>query len=149
PGMSGSSLACISTTRSAESSRFMSSGLRRREVVVMTVRIAGECGVRNAECGVTLSPHDLPPVIFSSRSAHQMGIYLGIDIGTSGTKTLAINENGKILEEASQEYPCYYSQPLWSEQDPEDWWKATVATIQAVVKKAKLKAADVKAIGLS
>ena len=56
---------------------------------------------------------------------------------------------GKILAEASQEYPCYYPQPLWSEQDPEDWWQATVATIQAVVKKAKLKAADVKAIGLS
>jgi xylulokinase len=78
-----------------------------------------------------------------------MGVYLGIDIGTSGTKTLAIDERGKILAEASQGYPCYYPQPLWSEQDPEDWWQATVATIRAVVKKAKLKAADVKAIGLS
>jgi len=78
-----------------------------------------------------------------------MGVYLGIDIGTSGTKTLAIDEAGKILAEASQGYPCYYPQPLWSEQDPEDWWQATVATIQAVVKKAKLKPAEVKAIGLS
>src|SRR6266567_3172815 len=78
-----------------------------------------------------------------------MSVFLGIDIGTSGTKTLAIDEGGKILAEASQEYPCYYPQPLWSEQDPEDWWRATVATIQAVVKKAKLKTADVKAIGLS
>src|SRR5262245_49716093 len=78
-----------------------------------------------------------------------MGVYLGSDIGTSGTKTLAIDEQGKILAEASQEYPCYHPQPLWSEQDPEDWWKATVGTIQAVVKKAKLKPADVKAIGLS
>jgi xylulokinase len=78
-----------------------------------------------------------------------MSVFLGIDIGTSGTKTLAINEAGKILAEASQEYPCYYPKPLWSEQDPEDWWQATIATVQAVVKKAKLKAADVKAIGLS
>ena len=54
-----------------------------------------------------------------------------------------------LLAEASQGYPCYYPQPLWSEQDPEDWWQATVATIQKVVKKAKLKPADVKAIGLS
>ena len=78
-----------------------------------------------------------------------MGVFLGSDIGTSGTKTLAIDERGKILAEASQEYPCYHPGPLWSEQDPEDWWQATVATIRAVVKKAKLKPADVKAIGLS
>ncbi len=78
-----------------------------------------------------------------------MGVYLGCDIGTSGTKTLAIDDQGKILAEAAQEYPCYHPQPLWSEQDPDDWWRATVATIQAVVKQAKLKAADVKAIGLS
>lgn len=78
-----------------------------------------------------------------------MSVFLGIDVGTSGTKALAIDESGKILAEASREYPCYYPRPLWSEQDPEDWWRATVETIQTVVKKAKLKAADVKAIGLS
>src|SRR5262245_20776193 len=78
-----------------------------------------------------------------------MGVFLGVDVGTSGTKTLAINEAGRILAEALQEYPCYYPKPLWSEQDPDDWWRATVATIQGVVKKAKLKAADVKGIGLS
>src|SRR3954453_3594257 len=78
-----------------------------------------------------------------------MSIYLGIDIGTSGTKSLAINERGKILAQALATYPCYHPKPLWSEQDPEDWWQATVATVRAVVKKAKLKAADVKAIGLS
>ncbi|MEX2175030.1 MAG: xylulokinase [Pirellulaceae bacterium] len=78
-----------------------------------------------------------------------MSVFLGVDIGTSGTKTLAIDQRGKLLADASQSYPCYFPQPLWSEQDPEDWWQATVATIKAVVKKAKLKAADVKAIGLS
>src|SRR5687767_15198606 len=78
-----------------------------------------------------------------------MSIYLGIDVGTSGTKTLAINERGKILGQAMATYPCYHPKPMWSEQDPEDWWKATVKTVKAVVKKAKLKAADVRAIGLS
>jgi xylulokinase len=78
-----------------------------------------------------------------------MSVFLGVDIGTSGTKALAINERGKILAQATQSYPCYYPQPLWSEQDPEDWWQATCATIRAVVKKARLKPADVKAIGLS
>lgn len=78
-----------------------------------------------------------------------MGVFLGIDIGTSGTKTLAINEKGKILGSATAEYPCYHPKPLWSEQDPEDWWQATIKTVRAVVKQAKLKSADVRAIGLS
>lgn len=78
-----------------------------------------------------------------------MNVYLGIDIGTSGTKTLAVNPRGKILAQATATYPCYHPKPLWSEQDPEDWWQATVKTVRAAVKKAKLKAADVRAIGLS
>lgn len=78
-----------------------------------------------------------------------MSIYLGIDIGTSGTKTLAMDAKGKILASASQEYPCYAPKPLWSEQDPDDWWRAVVGTVRAVVKKAKLKPADVAGIGLS
>ena len=78
-----------------------------------------------------------------------MGVFLGIDIGTSGTKTLAINERGKILATAVEEYPCYTPRPMWSEQDPDDWWRATVNTVRAVVAQAKLKPADVRAIGLS
>ena len=54
-----------------------------------------------------------------------MSVYLGIDIGTSGTKTLAIDAEGKILAAAMETYPCYFPKPLWSEQDPDDWWQAT------------------------
>ena len=75
--------------------------------------------------------------------------FLGIDIGTSGTKTLAIDAKGKILASDTQEYPCYAPKPLWSEQDPEDWWNAAVKSVKNVVRKAKLKPADVKGIGLS
>jgi len=78
-----------------------------------------------------------------------MSAYLGIDIGTSGTKSLLIEESGKILAEASAEYPLYHPKPLWSEQDPEDWWQATIQTVRAAMRKAKRKPADVKAIGLS
>ena len=47
-------------------------------------------------------------------------------------------------------YPCYFPKPLWSEQDPEDWWQATIRSVRRVDEaKAKLKPADVKAIGLS
>ena len=55
-----------------------------------------------------------------------MSVTLGIDIGTSGTKTLAIDERGTILASASAEYPCAHPRPGWSEQDPELWWDATV-----------------------
>lgn len=78
-----------------------------------------------------------------------MAHFLGIDIGTSGTKTLVVSEDGKILAEAAQSYPLSMPKPLWSEQNPEDWWRATVATVRAAVRKAKLKPADIRAIGLS
>ena len=78
-----------------------------------------------------------------------MAVYLGVDIGTSGTKTLAIDAVGKILGQASASYPCHHPKPLWSEQDPEDWWQATIKTIRQVVRQTKLKKQDVKAIGLS
>ncbi len=78
-----------------------------------------------------------------------MGFYLGIDVGTSGTKTLAIDSTGAIVAQATAFYPCHHPRPLWSEQDPEDWWKATVTTVRQVMRKAKLKPEDVQAIGLS
>ncbi|MEQ8838629.1 MAG: xylulokinase, partial [Lacipirellulaceae bacterium] len=78
-----------------------------------------------------------------------MSNLIGIDVGTSGTKALAISPSGKILAEASAAYPCDHPKPLWSEQDPEHWWKATQKVVKSVVKQAKLKPADVAAIGLS
>src|SRR5262245_33681145 len=78
-----------------------------------------------------------------------MSVFLGIDVGTSGTKVLAIDETGKILADATETYPCHHPKPLWSEQDPDDWWRATVGAVQSVVSRAGLRRDDVKAIGLS
>ncbi len=78
-----------------------------------------------------------------------MSAYLGIDVGTSGTKTLAIDQRGTILASAMETYPCYVPKPLWSEQDPEDWWRATIASVRRVMETAQLKPGDVRAIGLS
>ena len=78
-----------------------------------------------------------------------MSITLGIDVGTSGTKTLAIDETGRILASASAEYPCEHPRPGWSEQDPEHWWKATVETIGRVLADGGIDPADVAGIGLS
>jgi xylulokinase len=78
-----------------------------------------------------------------------MAYYLGIDIGTSGTKSLLINESGQAIAEATANYPLATPKPLWTEQNPEDWWLATKATIRSVMKKSRLKPDDVRAIGLS
>ena len=74
---------------------------------------------------------------------------LGIDIGTSATKTLLCDERGKVLATAMAEHPISAPKPGWSEQNPLDWWKATVAATKAVRKRAGLKPADIQAIGLS
>ena len=78
-----------------------------------------------------------------------MSYFLGVDIGTSGTKTILIDERGRILAEASASYKLYHPRPLWSEQNPDDWWKATVKTIREVVAVAGKPASSIKAIGLS
>src|SRR3954464_13867154 len=78
-----------------------------------------------------------------------MAHLLGIDIGTSGTKTLICDEDGKVLATAMVEHPIYSPKPGWSEQHPEDWWKSACAATKAVLKKAKVKPTDINAIGLS
>ena len=70
-----------------------------------------------------------------------MPVFLGIDIGTSGTKTLAMREDGEILASATEEYPLSNPKPGWSEQEPADWWKASVNSVKRVMKAAKLKPA--------
>src|SRR6056297_2290859 len=78
-----------------------------------------------------------------------MSLYLGIDVGTTGTKSLLIDADGKELGEATAGYPMHQPKPGWTEQDPDDWWKATVKSVRAVLKKASVRPPDVRAIGLS
>src|SRR6185312_8335242 len=78
-----------------------------------------------------------------------MSNLLGIDIGTSGTKTLVCDEDGKVLATAMAEHPISSPKPGWSEQDPLDWWDTACKATKAVLKKAKLKPADVGGVGLS
>jgi len=78
-----------------------------------------------------------------------MGVYLGIDVGTSGTKSLAIGEDGQILAMATRDYPLSTPRPGWSEQEPEHWWQATIEGVRKILKQGRIKPADVKGIGLS
>jgi len=78
-----------------------------------------------------------------------VGYLLGIDIGTSGTKTLLVGPQGRIAASVTREYPAYAPKPAWSEQDPADWYTATVATIRAALKQARVRGDQVTGIGLS
>ncbi len=78
-----------------------------------------------------------------------MSVYLGIDVGTSGTKTLAIREDGTLLASATVEYPLSTPKPGWSEQDPEHWWQAAIKSVRQVLAQGNIAAGDVAGIGLS
>jgi xylulokinase len=76
-----------------------------------------------------------------------MAYLLGIDIGTSGTKVLAIDETGKIAATASCEYPLLTPKPLWAEQHPEDWWKATCQCVRKITQ--TIPGEQIAGVGLS
>jgi xylulokinase len=78
-----------------------------------------------------------------------MGYLLGIDIGTSGTKTLICDEAGRVLGVGSAEHDVSSPRPGWSEQDPRQWWEATVAATRQVLEKAGIAGGEVQGIGLS
>lgn len=78
-----------------------------------------------------------------------MSYLIGVDIGTSGTKTVLFDEAGNALASHLVEYPLYQPQIGWAEQDPEDWWRATFTSIQAVVGKSGVRPSEIKGVGLS
>ena len=59
--------------------------------------------------------------------------YIGIDLGTSAVKLLLVDENGGICNEVTREYPLEFPQPGWSQQAPEDWKKAVLEGIPALL----------------
>ena len=78
-----------------------------------------------------------------------MAYLLGVDIGTSGTKTVLFDELGNARASDLQEYPLYQPKNGWAEQDPEDWWMATYVSIKNVLAKSGVSPDDVKGVGLS
>ena len=54
----------------------------------------------------------------------RISYFIGIDLGTSAVKLLLVDEKGQIEREVTKDYPLYFPQPGWSEQNPADWWKA-------------------------
>ncbi len=78
-----------------------------------------------------------------------MTYFLGIDSSTTGVKALVIDAKGEVVGAATTEIPLSTPKPLWSEQDPADWWRGAVSSIRQVLKETGLTGADVAAIGLT
>jgi len=74
-------------------------------------------------------------------------MFIGIDLGTSGIKIILMNEAGEILDTKSEDLSVSRPQPLWSEQDPADWWTAFETIMDFFAEKHDLK--RVTGIGLS
>lgn len=78
-----------------------------------------------------------------------MPYLLGLDIGTTGAKALVCDQNGRMLASATAEYPLYTPFPLWSEQDPADWWRGARQALREAVRLSGVDAAQVAGLGLT
>ena len=74
---------------------------------------------------------------------------IGVDIGTSGTKTVLFDEKGTVIASATVEYPMYQPKNGYAEQAPEDWYNASVSTMKTVMEKSGVDKNDICGIGLS
>jgi xylulokinase len=78
-----------------------------------------------------------------------MALFLGIDIGTSGVKSVLVNDRDRVVAEAGAPLTVLRPRPLWSEQVPEEWWRATAETLDTLADRHPKLMARVRAIGLS
>jgi xylulokinase len=79
-----------------------------------------------------------------------MSYFLGIDVGTTGTRAVLINEKGKVIGGQSADHePISTPQPQWAEQNPENWWAATQLAVGQVLQNSQVQGDEVRGIGLS
>jgi xylulokinase len=78
-----------------------------------------------------------------------MDYFLGIDTSTTSSKSLLIDSNGQVIAVASSPHTLQTPKPLWSEQNPLEWWGAVSASIKSVLEKAGIGGERVAAIGLT
>lgn len=74
-------------------------------------------------------------------------MYIGIDLGTSGVKAILLNEQGEVLATQTEKLTVSRPHPLWSEQDPEQWWQATDRAVRGLGQQHSL--GKVRALGLA
>jgi len=69
-----------------------------------------------------------------------MDYLLTYDVSSTGCKATIVTIDGQLVESAFESYPTYFPQPLWSEQDPEDWWQAIIRSTKRVMDAGGIKA---------
>src|SRR6188474_796925 len=76
--------------------------------------------------------------------------WLGIDVGTGGTRSLLVDENGKVRRSFTTPHEdMRMERPLWAEQRPENWWDAAQQAVRGVLRESGADATDIAGIGLS
>jgi xylulokinase len=75
--------------------------------------------------------------------------FLGIDTSTTGSKALLIDETGAVVAVASSPHTLQTPKPLWSEQNPREWWQAACTSVRSVLEQPGVKAGTIAAIGLT
>lgn len=78
-----------------------------------------------------------------------MSYFLGIDVSTTGAKALLIDATGRVITSATTPLSLSTPRPLWSEQDPHEWWDGTVRSIRLALEQAGVGGDAVQAIGLT
>ena len=78
-----------------------------------------------------------------------MKYLLGIDIGTSGTKTVLFDTKGNSIASSTVEYPMYQPKIGWAEQDPADWWTAVCVSSKNAIIESGIDAGNIAGVGLS
>lgn len=78
-----------------------------------------------------------------------MGFILALDQGTTSSRALVLAADGAILAVAQKEFQQFFPQTGWVEHDPEEIWSSQLSVAKAALRKAKLSAADIVAVGIT
>ncbi|HBK61601.1 MAG TPA: xylulokinase, partial [Firmicutes bacterium] len=62
--------------------------------------------------------------------------FLGIDVGTTGVRAIIMDAEGKVAAEGKADHALHIPRPNWAEQDPADWWSATIKAVRACIRRA-------------
>ena len=75
---------------------------------------------------------------------------LGIDVGTGGTRAVVVDEGGAVVASATSEHEPFASPQIgWAEQDPRDWWRATIDAVRGVLAQDGVRADEIACVGFS
>lgn len=78
-----------------------------------------------------------------------MSVAIGVDVGTTGARAVAVDEHGSVVASASSAYPLLTPRPMWTEQDPAEWWRASGEVLAATGATCLEAGQEVLGIGLT